>query len=76
MYSWEQEEKRRQKQLEKERKPVNQYDMNGNLIDTHYSIQQAARNIGKNAGPICLCCQNKQEYAYGYKWSYAIKEVM
>jgi len=62
---------RRQKVIDKERKPVNQYDKNNNLIEIHYSIQQAARNIGRNAGPICRCCQGKQEYAYDCKWSYA-----
>lgn len=62
---------RRQKVIEKERKAVNQYDKNGNLIMVHYSIQQAARNICKNAGPICRCCKGKQAYAYDYKWSYS-----
>lgn len=68
---------RRQKVIDKERKLVHQYDKNNNLIMTHYSIQQAARNIGRNAGPICRCCQGKQEYAYDYKWLYANEsEVM
>lgn len=29
--------------------------------------------MNKSASPICLCCQGKQKYAYGYKWCYANK---
>ena len=61
------------KVVEKARKPVNQYDMNGNFIRQHYSLQQAARNIDRGASPICLCCQGKQSSAYGYIWKYATK---
>lgn len=62
---------RRNRVVEKERKPVNQYDKKGYFIKQHYSIQQAARDIGRSAAPICLCCQGKQELAYGYIWRYA-----
>lgn len=61
---------RRAKVIEKERKPVGQYTMSNELIRVHYSIQQAARNINRNAGPICRCCKGKQAFAYGYKWEY------
>lgn len=64
---------RRAKVIEKERKPVNRYSMNGDLIQTHYSIQQAARDIQRNASPIYNCCSGKQTSAYGYLWSYADK---
>lgn len=64
---------RRQKVIEKERKPVNQYTLDGKFVMTHYSIQDAGRNLNVNASAICMCCKGKQQYAYGYKWSYANK---
>lgn len=65
---------RRQKVIDKERKPVNQYTTDGVLVATHMSIQQASRTIGKNASAICDCCQNKQHIAYGYIWRYAERD--
>ena len=65
---------RRQKVIEKERKPVNQYTPDGILIKEHYSINDAARSLGKNASAICMCCKGKQKSAYGYNWSYAKKK--
>ena len=64
---------RRKKVIEKERKAINQYTLDGFFIKTHYSMQSAARFINKNASAICMCCKGKQKYAYGYKWSYADK---
>ena len=64
---------RRQKVIEKERKPVNQYTLDGKFVMKHYSIQEAGRNLNVNASAICMCCKGKQKYAYGYKWEYANK---
>lgn len=65
---------RRKKVIEKERKPVDQYDLDGKFIQTHYSIQDAARTINRNASVICHCCKGTYKTAYGYLWKYHEKE--
>lgn len=62
---------RRKKVIEKERKPINQYSLDGKFIRQHYSMQDAARCLKKSASAICRCCKGKQQYAYNYKWQYA-----
>lgn len=59
-------------------KPVNQYDIEGNYIQTFPSIKNAAISIGviKNnrdrgaAGHIHDVCVGKRKTAYGYKWAF------
>lgn len=51
------------------KKPINQYDLQGNFIKRWNSIMEAAREIG-NASSIMRCCQGKQITSYGYKWKY------
>lgn len=50
---------------------VEQYDLDGNLIETFDSCREAARKIGAtyHVG-ISACCLGKQKTAYGYKWKY------
>lgn len=53
-------------------KKVNQYDLNGNFIQTHESVRSAARNIGvKHYNQISKCCRGIVAYSYGYLWKYA-----
>lgn len=60
-------------------KPVNQYDINGNYIQTFPSIKNAAISIGaiksnKDRGAashIRNACIGKQKTAYGYKWAFS-----
>lgn len=50
-----------------------QYDLNGNLIQTYPSANQAAIAIGKNSNAgrnIRAVCQGQRETAYGFKWKY------
>lgn len=61
---------RNKKVVEKLRKQINQYSIDGKFIATHYSIQDASRNLKIHAGPICKCCKGKQRTAYGYVWKY------
>lgn len=50
-----------------------QYDLDGNLIQTYPSANQAAIAIGKKASAgrnIRAVCQGQRETAYGFKWKY------
>lgn len=57
------------------RKPVNQYDLNGNFIRRFECARDALDSLGKNkkSAVISNCCKHKQycNTAYGYKWEYA-----
>lgn len=52
------------------RKPVLQYDLQGNLINEFSSIIEVKKQLGYNAGNICQCCKGKLKQIYGYKWKY------
>ena len=66
----------------KKRKPVSQYDMNWNLINSFNSIIEASTNISISnkkrisniQSNIQKCCslKNKQKMAYGYIWEYTL----
>lgn len=52
-------------------KKVNQYDLNGNLIETHDSIRSAARSVNlKCYNEISKCCRGIKENYCGYLWKY------
>ena len=53
----------------KNRKPVNQYDKDNNLIATFPSINEAQRQT--NTKNIWICCNSKHRTAGGYVWRYA-----
>jgi hypothetical protein len=58
---------------EKNKKPVLQFDLDGNFIMEHKSAADAVRylNVKKySAGTITNCCKGKGETAIGYKWKY------
>lgn len=54
-------------------KKVNQYTLEGELINTFNSPTEASRAIGKERGAnhISNVCKGKRKTAYGYKWEYA-----
>lgn len=54
-------------------KPVNQYDLNNNYIQTFKSITDANRALGKapHDSHICAVCKGNRKQAYGFKWAYA-----
>ena len=47
---------------------VNQYDLQGNLINTYRSIVEASKNTGISIGNISLCINNKRKTANKYIW--------
>lgn len=52
------------------RKPVNQYSLEGELLNTFESASAAARYIGKGHGSICSSCTGRLLTAYNYIWQY------
>ena len=52
------------------RKPVLQYDLDGNFIKEWESGQEVKRQLGYSQGNIASCCRGIYAYAYGYKWKY------
>lgn len=58
---------------EKNKKPVLQFDLDGNFIMEHKSAADAVRHLNAkkySAGTITNCCKEKGETALGYKWKY------
>ena len=57
----------------KKSKPVEMYDMNGNLVNTFYGAAEASRQTGISFGSICKAAkdgENRHKTAGGYIWKY------
>lgn len=53
-------------------KPINQYDLQGNLIKSWDSGTEIAKAFGLSSSTdITRCCKNIYKTAYGYQWRYA-----
>jgi hypothetical protein len=60
---------------EKNKKPVLQFDLDGNFIMEHKSAADAVRYLNAkkySASTISKCCKGEGETALGYKWKYKI----
>lgn len=56
---------------EKNKKTINQYDLNGNYIKTWESAKEASLSLNKiNGAAINGCCKGKYKQMYGYIWRY------
>jgi len=56
---------------------INQYDLEGNYIQSFLSIKEALNKLNiKDTGNISRACSNLQKSAYGYKWSYKNEEYV
>ena len=55
------------------KRPVIQYDLNGNYIKKWDTIKDflIEKNINLKSSAITKCCKGKRKSAYGYKWKYA-----
>lgn len=51
-------------------KSVSQYSIDGKLIATYSSINEASKSIKRDAGNISKCCNGKQKTAGGYIWKF------
>ena len=56
---------------DKQKKKINQYDLNGNFIRSYESAREAERLGGFRNQNIAFCCKGKQKTHYGYTWKYA-----
>ena len=64
--------KRTDEQKSKRSKPVEQYDMDGNLIATYFGVREAGRKTDINFSHIGDCCNNKHNRltAGGFVWKW------
>ena len=56
--------------IDKTRRPIDQYTMDGMLIKEWYSTNEAARTLGLIQQNITKCCQGKRKSVGGYMWKY------
>ena len=61
--------------LASKRRPVNQYDIEGNFIKTWPSAEDAAKGVEGHAGSIGRACMGKYRHAKGYIWKYVDDEL-
>lgn len=55
---------------------INQYDKNGNYINTFDTAKDAALSLNKDrSNHISECCIGKRKSAYGFIWKYADKDI-
>lgn len=64
------------KSAENHRKPINQYDLQGDFIKSWNSGTEISKVTGYSHSNITRCCKNKVKTAYGFIWRYADKEVV
>ena len=53
------------------KRPVKQFDLNANYIQTFDSITEAAKSVNGRSTNIGHVCMGKRHKAYGYYWEYA-----
>ncbi len=63
--------------LNKIQKPIIQYSLDGNIINSFKSIKDAEKylNIRYSGNNIITCLKGKQKTAYGYIWRYENKPI-
>ena len=62
------------KTIDKTRTPVDQYDLNDNMIKEWYSMSEAARQLNIVQQNISKCCHGKRNIAGGFKWKFHKRE--
>lgn len=55
--------------------PVNQYDLDGNLLNTYYNTREATRQTGVSYKTICAVVNHQQKTAGGFQWKYIDDET-
>jgi hypothetical protein len=51
-------------------KQVEQYDLEGNLINVFQSSKEANDKMGGKGNNVADCCRGRQKTAYGFIWKY------
>ena len=51
-------------------KKVEQYDLQGNLLNVYNSLSEASRKTNCFASDICSCCKGKQKTSHNFIWKY------
>lgn len=51
--------------------PVEQMDLEWNIIKLHPSIKDAAEAVGADSSAISRCCKGKVKTVKNYRWRYA-----
>lgn len=57
----------------KNRKPVAQCTVSGEVINIWPSLKQCAKDLGFDNSAIARCCRGKSGTSYGFKWRYIDK---
>ena len=52
-------------------KPVFQHTLDGSLVKSYPSANEAQRRTGYDKGHISACCNGKRKQAYGFIWSFS-----
>lgn len=60
----------KQRAREKQGKPIEQFDLNGNFIKVFNSIGEAVELLGLNRSNLCRCLSEKSSQCAGYIWKY------
>ena len=60
----------KEKPKEKPYTAIEQYDLNGNLLNTFSSVTEAGRSVKTTSGHIGEVCRGKRKTAGGYIWRY------
>lgn len=50
---------------------INQFNIDGELVNQWESIEQIKRELGYSRGYITDCCKGRHNKAYGFRWEYA-----
>lgn len=58
------------RRIDKRRKQVSQYTMDGNLLEVYDSVREAQRKTGYSEANISACCRGLYKQAYGFIWKY------
>lgn len=67
-------ERGNQKKAKTMAKPIAQYDLNNNLLNTYESAKWVKRNFGYDDRSISKVCKGERKTAYGFIWRYIEKE--
>ena len=67
-------ERGNQKKAKRMSKPIAQYDLNNNLLNTYESAKWVKCNLGYDDRSISKVCKGERKTAYGFIWRYIEKE--